>query len=151
MNELVSTNVRFYRHSGKAPITGLLLIGIVGFVAVPILGAIYALLIHYIPFIYLDALIVIGYAGAISVVLSSAARYGKVRNMFLLGLAAFFFGVLADYIGWVIWLTLLAGNPEFLFEFFFPFDILYYIALVAQKGAWSISGATPTGAILYLF
>jgi len=150
MNELVSTNVKFYRHSGKAPILGLFLIGIAGFVAVPILGAIYALLIHFIPFIYLDALIVIGYAIAISAVLSSAARYGKVRNMFLVGLAAFFFGVLADYIGWVVWLAIAVGNPRFLLEVFFPFDIFYYITLVAEKGAWSLSGTTPTGVFLYL-
>jgi len=151
MNELISTNVRFYRHSGKAPIMGLLLIGIAGFIAIPILGAIYALLIHFIPFIYLDALIVIGYAVAVSVVLSSAARYGKVRNMFLLGLAAFFFGVLADYIGWVVWLTLVVGDPKFLVEFIFPLDVLYYITLIAQEGAWSIGGTTPTGTVLYLF
>ena len=70
--------------------------------------------------------------------------------MLLLGLAAFFFGLLADYIGWVGWLAVVAGDPLFLLEFFFPFDILYYINLVAQEGAWTLSGSTPTGAILYV-
>jgi len=150
MNELASTNVRFYRHSGKAPIMGLALIGIAGFVAVPILGIVYALLIRFIPFIYLNALIVLGYAFAISFVLTKVAKFGKVRNMFLLGLAGFFFGLLADYIGWVGWLTLIAGDPRFLVEFFFPVDIFYYITVVASKGAWTLSGSTPTGALLYV-
>ena len=150
MNEFAGTSTRFYRHSGKAPILGLILIGITGFIAVPILGLIYGVLIRIIPFIYINALVVAGYAFAVGFVLSKVAIFGKVRNMFLLGLAGFFFGLLAEYVGWVSWLAVLVGDPYFLFEFFFPQDILYIITLVAEDGAWSISGTTPTGAFLYI-
>jgi hypothetical protein len=149
MNEFGTTTAKFYRHSGKAPILGLILIGLAGFIAVPILGLIYGVLIRVIPFIYINVFIVIGYAYAVGFVLSSVAKYGKVRNMFLLGLAAFFFGVLADYVGWVSWLAVVAGDPTFLIEFFFPMDILYFITVIAEEGAWTISGATPTGGFLY--
>lgn len=149
MNEFATTTAKFYRHSGKAPILGLALIGIAGFVSVPILGLIYGLLLRFIPFIYINFLIVIGYAYAVSFVLSWVAKFGKVRNLYLVGLAAFFFGVLADYVGWVSWLTALVGDPYFLVEFFFPLDILYFITLVAEEGAWTISGFTPTGGFLY--
>jgi len=150
MNEFAGTTTRFYRHSGKAPILGLILIGITGFIAVPILGLIYGVLIRVIPFIYINIFIVLGYAFAVGFVLSKVAIFGKVRNMFLLGLAGFFFGLLAEYVGWVSWLAVLVGDPYFLFEFFFPSDILYIITLVAEDGAWSISGSTPTGAFLYI-
>jgi len=150
MNEMASTNVRFYHHSGKAPLLGLIIMGIIGFVTIPILAAIYALLVRYIPFIYINALVVIGYAYVLSFVLSWAAKKGKIRNMVILGLAAFFFGVLADYIGWVVWLATLAGNPMFLLEFFFPIDILQFITVIAEKGAWTLRGMTPTGMALYL-
>lgn len=149
MNEFANTTVKFYRHSGKAPVLGLILIGLAGFIAVPILGLIYGVLIRVIPFIYINAFLVLGYAFAVGFLLSSAAKYGKVRNMFLLGLAAFFFGVLADYVGWVAWLAVMAGDPFFLVEFFFPADILYFITVVAEEGAWTLSGTTPTGGFLY--
>jgi hypothetical protein len=149
MNEFGTTTAKFYRHSGKAPILGLILIGLAGFIAVPILGLIYGVLIRVIPFIYINFFIVVGYAFAVGFVLSSVAKYGKVRNMVLLGLAAFFFGVLADYVGWVSWLAVVAGDPTFLIEFFFPMDILYFITVIAEEGAWTISGATPTGGFLY--
>lgn len=149
MNGLATTTTKFYRHSGKAPILGLILLGLAGSIAVPILGLIYGVLIRVIPFIYISVFIVIGYAYAVSFILSKVAKYGKVRNMILLGLAAFLFGVLADYVGWVSWLAVVAGDPMFLIEFFYPADILYFITVIAEEGAWSISGSTPTGGILY--
>jgi hypothetical protein len=149
MNEFGTTTAKFYRHSGKAPILGLILIGLAGFIAVPILGLLYGVLIRVIPFIYINVFIVLGYAYAVGFVLSSVAKYGKVRNMFLLGLAGFFFGALADYVGWVSWLAVLMGDPSFLIGFFFPADVLYIITMVAEEGAWSIKGTTPTGGFLY--
>lgn len=150
MNELASTTAKFYRHSGKAPVTGLILIGIAGFVAVPILGLIYGYLLRYIPFIYINIFIVLGYAYAISFVISRVAKFGKVRNMFLIGLAGFFFGLLADYIGWVAWIAAMVGEPSYLIGFFFPLDIVAIITEIAKEGAWTLSGITPTGAFLYL-
>lgn len=149
MNELTSTTAKSYRHSGKAPIMGLLLIGIAGFVAIPILGVVYGYLLRYIPLIYLNFLIVLGYAYAIGFVISKVAKYGKVRNMILIGLAALFFGLLADYIGWVSWIAAMIGDPSYLIGFFFPLEVFRIITEIAKEGAWSISGATPTGAALY--
>jgi len=149
-SEFAGTNARFYKHSGKAPLMGLFFIGIAGFIAVPILGLIYGVLTRVIPFIYINALVLIGFVYAISYVLSQVAKFGKIRNMILLGLAGFFFGLLADYIGWVAWLAVTVGDPWFLVEFFFPADIFYIITLVAEEGAWSISGTTPTGVFLYI-
>ena len=91
MNELTSTTAKFYRHSGKAPLMGLLLIG----------------------------------------------------------LAGFFFGLLADHIGWVSWIAAMLGDPSFLLGFFFPFEVFTIIKEIAWEGTWSISGSTPTGGALY--
>lgn len=151
MNGYTSPTTRFYRHSGKTPIIGLILVGLAGFVAVPILGVIYGVLIRIIPFIYINALIVFGYVYAVGFVILTALKSGKVRNIFLAGVIAFFFGILADYVGWVSWLAVVFGDPLFLIEFFFPWEVLYFIRMVAEQGAWSISGTTPTGGILYAF
>ena len=150
MTNYFGTNATFYKHSGKAPILGLILIGIAGFIAVPILALIYGALTRVIPFIYINALLIFGFVYAVSYVLAQTAKFGKIRNMYLLGFGAFLFGLLADYIGWVSWLAVTIGDPFFLFEFFFPADIFYIITLVAEEGAWTLSGTTPTGWALYI-
>ncbi len=149
MNELANPTVRFYRHSGKVSLLGLLLIGITGCIGVPILGLLYGVLIRVIPFIYIDGFLVFGYVFVVGSILAYVAKFGKIRNMILLGLIVFFIGLLADYAGWVGWLTVMAGDPAFLMEFFLPTDIIYFITVVAKEGAWTLSGTTPTGGILY--
>lgn len=150
MNEFSMGTANFYRHSGKAPILGLILMGVAGFVVTPILGLIYGYLLRYIPLIYINFFIVLGYAYAVSFVISKMARIGKVRNMFLLGLAGLFFGLLAEYIGWVSWIAAMVGDPSYLLAFLHPLDILHIIKEIAKEGAWSLNGATPTGWQLYL-
>ena len=150
MIEFSNTSARFYRHSGRAPILGLVLIGIAGFVVTLVLGVIYGYLLYFIPFIYLNFLIVLGYAYAISVVLSWAARFGKIRNILLISLAALGFGLLAEYVGWVSWLAAILGSPVNLIGFFFPLEVIGFIQEVARQGAWTVFDFTPTGALLYL-
>lgn len=60
MSELSIGTASFYRHSGKAPILGLLLMGITGLIVTPILGVIYGYLLWYIPFIYINFLLFSG-------------------------------------------------------------------------------------------
>lgn len=144
------TTSNFYRHSGKAPILGLILLGAAGFISIPILGLLYGYLDFYIPIVYLTILLVFGYVFAIGFVLSKAATFGKVRNTFIIGLVGFFFGLFAEYVGWVAWIAALAKDPSYLIEFFFPLDILTIIVEVGKEGVWSFKGATPTGTFLYL-
>ena len=150
MIEFSNAPVKFYRHSGKAPILGLILMGIAGLTATLVLGVFYGYLLYFIPFIYLNFLIVGGYIYAISYVLARVAKLGKVRNLLLIGLAGLAFGMLAEYIGWISWLAAITGSPVNLIGFFFPLDVIAFIMEIAQQGAWSISGFTPTGTILYL-
>jgi hypothetical protein len=149
MNTLNTGTASFYRHSGRAPLLGLILLGAAGFIAIPILGLIYGYLIYYIPFIYLSVLLVIGYAWAASFVLSKAASLGKIRNFLVVGLAALCFGLLAEYVGWVAWIAAFAEDPTYLMAFFYPLDIITFIIEIGKQGAWSMSGSTPKGAFLY--
>lgn len=150
MNEYANSAVSYYRHSGKAPLLGLVLIGIAGFVAVPILGLIYGYLSFYIPIIYLNILLAVAYPFAVGLVISQVAKYGKVRNTVLIGLAGLFFGLLAEYTGWIAWIAALGKDPSLLVEFFFPWDLLSIIPYLAETGVWSLNDSTPTGIFLYV-
>lgn len=150
MNDFSMTTTNFYRHSGKTPILGLILFGAAGFIAVPVTALIYGYLAFYIPFIYLNILLVFGYIFVVSFVLSRVAFWGKIRNTFIVGLAGFFFGLFAEYIGWVAWIAALAKDPTYLIEFFFPLDIISIIVEIGKEGVWSFEGTTPSGTFLYL-
>lgn len=149
MNEFVNPTVKFYRHSGKAPLLGLILLGVTGCIGVPILGLLYGALMRLIPFVYISVFIVVGYVFVVGAILNYVAMYAKIRNVIVLGLVAFFLGILADYFGWIGWLTMTAKDPRFLLEFLLPFDVLYIISILAKEGVWTISGITPTGGMLY--
>ena len=149
MNEFSTTTANFYRHSGKVPLLGLMLIGAMGLIVTPILGLIYGYLIFYIPFIYLNMLLVVGYVFAISFVLNKAIMWGKIRNTLIVGLAAFGIGIFAEYIGWVAWIAAFAKDPTYLLEFFLPWEVATIIIEIGKQGVWSFSDITPTGGFLY--
>jgi hypothetical protein len=89
------------------------------------------------------------YILAISFVLNKAIKWGKVRNTLIVGLAAFGFGLFAEYVGWVAWIAAYAKDPYYLLEFFLPWDIAIFIIEIGKEGVWSFSGSTPTGWALY--
>ena len=149
MTATSSSAGNFYRHSGKTPLLGLILLGAAGLVAIPILGLIYGYLIFYIPLLYLSILLVFGYALVVSFVIYRAAIWGKIRNTLMVGLTAFGFGLLAEYTGWVAWIAAIAKDPSYLLEFFFPLDVISLIVEIGKQGAWSFNNITPSGAILY--
>jgi hypothetical protein len=148
----ISTSaVQYYRRSRKAPIMGLLLMGLVGLIGIPILAAIYAFLMNVIPFLILRIVLVLGYPIMCSVIISSAAKTGKMRNLTLIVCAGIFFGLFAEYTSWIIWIAIVSKEINLLWNFFFPMDTFHLISIIAELGAWSFRNITPTGWVLYLF
>lgn len=150
MDPFASRKEMFYRHSWKAPIGGLFLVGAAGLLSTLVLGLIYGYIMYYIPFIYIKVFIMVGYPFAIGLILSLAVQRGKVRNNLLVGLAGVGFGLLADYMGWVAWIAAALKSTEYLMVFFYPGDILYFMQEVVEVGIYVIGNSRPTGAILYL-
>ncbi len=69
-----------YRHSGQAPIAGLMLAMLVTIMGAIPLGIAYAFLLVWIPIVQLNLLATAGLGGAIGGVAGMCARFGKVRN-----------------------------------------------------------------------
>jgi hypothetical protein len=67
-------------------------------------------------------------------VLNKAIKWGKVRNTLIVGLAAFGFGLFAEYAGWVAWIAAYAKDPYYLLEFFLPLDIATFIIEIGKEG-----------------
>jgi hypothetical protein len=140
----------YYQPSGKIGCLGLPLLLLVGIPCILVLGFVYGYAIYYIPFIYFNFFIVLGYGGVTGFVVGKLARLGKVRNGKIIFFSGLLAGLLAEYTGWIAWLTAMAGDLWMLGGFLFPSEVLSLIRVLNQEGAWSILGVTPTGWFLYL-
>jgi hypothetical protein len=141
----MAVETKYYRHSGKAPVAGITMAVIAGLVSVLILSLIYGYAIAYIPFIYLNFFITLGYGGILGMIIGIAATAGKIRNNKFALLTGLIFGVIAVYAGWVTWLYAMSEGE---IEILSPSGITSAISMIAETGTWSIKGATPSGLVL---
>lgn len=160
---------KYYKPSGRFSLIFLFYFLLVSVIAFPILGLIYAYFIWYIPFIYINFFITIGFGFLIGFFISIIViKKGKVRNPllgFIIGLAGAF---LALYFHWAIWIDLVinagesygsnrigitVSNIQFLqvFSLIFRPDLVFeYINQVNGYGTWGIRGATVSGTFLWI-
>lgn len=157
MNDILTVTSRpqlsvpsYYQHSGKIGCLGLPLLLLVGIPCILMLGFVYGYAIYYIPFIYFNFFIVLGYGGVAGFVVGKLARLGKVRNGKVIFFSGLLVGLLAEYTGWITWLTAATGDLWMLGGFLFPMEVLSLIQMLNQEGVWSIFGVTPTGWFLNL-
>jgi len=138
---------KYYEHSGSIGLIGPIYMLIFGAVGALIFGVIYGYAIFYIPFIYLNFFITLGFGGGVGFLIGIGGKLGKVRNSNALLFFGFIFGLFAEYVGWSSWI-LAASEQETLLVT--PSSILSVIQTVSENGAWSIFGWTPTDTALYI-
>jgi hypothetical protein len=136
---------QFYRHSGKFSPHGLALALIVPIAVGFPLGYVYAYLIKWIPFIYLNVFITAGYGGVVGFLAGWMLKFGKVRNNVLAVLCGLLAGISGLYLGW-------NGHIHAYFEdspaFCLPAEILRGMKYLYEHGSWTLKGETITGVIL---
>ena len=158
---------QFYKPSGKFSPSFILFFLLVSLIAFPLLGLIYAYCIWYIPFIYINFFITLGFGFLVALCVNKVViRKGKVRNPFLALFIGFFAGIVALYFHWSVWIDLVinaaesygsdrigvtVSNIEFLQVFsliFQPSTVFEYIGMVNEFGTWGIRGSTVSGVFL---
>ena len=134
----------FYEHSGKAPVLGILMTLVGGSVIGAILGALYGLLIYYIPFIYINAFITFGFGVGLAMLVGALGVVGKIRNVGVITVVALIVALVAYITHWVVWVERMTEirtvNGAELWE---------YIVAINTVGPWSIFGWTPSGTSLW--
>ena len=115
----------------------------------------YALLIYYIPFIYINAFLTVGFAFAITMTIGLAMKGAKLRNNFLFGAVSLVVAVAAYVAHWAVWLghLLRAGSDieiSALEIFLQPAVTWSVIVELNSVGAWSLLGIQVSGVFLAL-
>ena len=104
MTVLGYSEVRYYRHTGKAPVIGSTLAAVGAWIAVILLGTAYAYADLYVKVADIASiLILMAFGGAMGFAVYAVLKWGRVRNMLIAGIIAVTAGVLAWYASWVMW------------------------------------------------
>ena len=131
-----------YRHSGKFTPHGLLLALVGVMVAMFPLGYLYAYLIKWVPFIYINVFITAGYGFLCGCVSGFLLRLGRTRNNYVavcIGLLGSLAGVYFNWMGHIC--ATFESSPALCS----PSQILFGMKQLYENGSWSVRGYTFTG------
>jgi len=159
----------YYEPSKRFSLGGVLLVLLVGPLVAALLAVIYVYAVWYIPFIYINVLFTVGFGVVLGAVISRLVKAGKLRYPGLVALLALGVGLVACYLQWALYLTLIfnttsvdslgsrasVAHTSFDAETLLgllvsPGLMLSTMAELAKEGSWSIFKVTPTGFFLYL-
>jgi hypothetical protein len=162
----------FYQPSNRFSVGGLLLYVLGGVATAAVLALVYVYAVWYIPLIYVNFFATVGFGLVLGLVLSRLARAGKLRNPALAGGLALLVGLVAEYLQWGVYLTLLVNTTDvdefgsglrqfsiasttfspdlFLNIISRPGAMLSVISQVSETGSWSLFGAQVSGVVLWL-
>lgn len=144
------SKVTTYVHSGRVPLGGLLLAALLSPLAAALCGFVYAYLFRYVPFVYLNFLITLGYGFLMGLSVTMTLEMGKIRNTSVNVLLALFTTTLGIYIYWGAYLWACHGWDIGLAAWS-PSVLLSFAQDLFENGSWGLGNTTITGWFLVLF
>jgi len=147
MNEQQYT---FYKHSGKfgphGPVLAIIAALVVGYP----LGILYSYLIKWIPFIYLNFFITVGYGAAYGLMTAVIMKFAKVRNGTVAAVTGLIAGLCGSFLSWNGFLHSITDDAPLFINFAQLSKIMKFFY---DHGSWGIGtgGSGPvTGTVLAL-
>jgi hypothetical protein len=140
-----------YSHSGAAPVGGAIKTVLIGVLTATVGGIIYAYAFYWIPFVYLNFLITLAYAGAMGLAIAITARRARIRNNWFVAIVGFVVALVGLYVYWAAYLWALAGIQNVGLAAFSPSVLIAFGKHLFEKGSWGIKKETVTGWFLVAF
>ena len=139
----------YYVASTAAPAGGVIFALACGAIGGAVVATVYALLLAYVPIIGWISFILTGGFGVLAgFAISFGLNLGKIRNRSVALVVAAASATIAFYVAWVVWVwAIFDGAP--LLEVANPANLFHSVLIINEKGAWSLKGFTPTGAVLW--
>lgn len=105
---LGSTRPEIYKHSGRVPISGMMLALVILVPAAIVLGIIYSAAVVYIPFVKLRGIASFFYGGALGALTGTVCYHAKFRSHLIVLLATLGVAFLSYYVSWAVHAAFLA-------------------------------------------
>jgi hypothetical protein len=155
----------YYQPSHKMPLAGILALLVGGVIAALPLALVYIYAVWYIPFVYINFFLCLGFGLVLGAVLAMLARLGKLRSPWAVGILALLVGLVAVYLQWGVYLTLIFNSETTgtgtnadtttsfslnLFGNILAHPAAMWVAMqkINETGTWSLKGSTPSGIFL---
>ena len=155
----------YYQPSNKMPLAGIIGLLAGGLVAALLLALVYIYAVWYIPFVYINFFLCLGFGLVLGAALALLVRAGKLRNPGAVGALAVLVGLVAVYLEWGVYLTLLFNSESTgtgadadtstsfslsLFADIIAHPGAMWLAMqkINETGSWSLKGSTPSGVFL---
>jgi hypothetical protein len=145
--------MRTYQHSGTVPALGAIQALAIGSAAAVVLGIVYVFSFYYIPYVYLNFVLAMGFGAGVGYTVGWSAREGKIRNTAVTVALAVVASLVGIYAEWGS--TLYALGPmselddcwkEVGLQSFLPHSIIGLMTLLFQEGSWGLAaGAMVKG------
>lgn len=136
----------YYTESGKIDPTRTILFGMLVILLLIGLSYIYNLLNNFIPILYANIFITIGYGMFIGILVKAWSYFGKVRNRRIVVLGALLFGLVANYTQWVDFIVTVYNDFNNSFSDYLSAllggwsigDLLYAVTEINEYGTWAL-------------
>jgi len=143
--------VKTYSHSGAVPVIGALAAAVGGLVAAVVGGFVYAYAFCWIPFVYINFLIMAGFGAAVGYAVAAGSNWGNVRNSLFVSAAALVCMLAGIWIYWGAYMWALGGT-EFGIMAWSPGGIRALAEHLFANGSWGLGkGQAVTGWLLVCF
>jgi hypothetical protein len=131
---------QFYQHSGTVPIGGAIRTAIEGSAAATFMAIIYSYAINYIPFVYLNIALTLGFGAILGALVGHEAKATKIRHSLVPALIGFVCGMAGLYVAWAIDLKARGALPpgRGMLAGLDPAILLPYVSQFYENGAWGI-------------
>lgn len=141
----------YYKPGKGISVLGILICIAVAIIASLIGGLTYVYASWFIPFIYVNFLLTLGYGFILGFAMDYAFKFGKVRGFAYQKGLAIIAGLIGLYVAWAIFVAVVteASSPfEMLTK---PLEVWTFIRLINVTGLWTIVGDSPvTGGFLWM-
>lgn len=143
----MSTTALYYRHSGQCSSASLFATLAAGCLAALILGPIYAIIVFYMPIVYVNVLLTFGIGVLMGYIIKKVAMARHVRSLAMIVLIAAISALVAIYAAFVGWLL---PVTQWTYFAYLPGDMLGVLEQVVEQGVWSLKGGTVKGTFLII-
>ncbi|MCW5906863.1 MAG: hypothetical protein KIS94_03310 [Chitinophagales bacterium] len=154
----------YYKPSGIAPVNSILTLAIGGGIAAVALSIVYIALQWFIPIIYLNLLITVGFGFGLYLALAYLVKLGKIRNQGIAAGVALFAALVGMYSQWALFISLMErvdGNvlyfvktsfslDNYMAVFTDPLRLFSEAKILNDIGTFSIKSATVSGIVLWM-